>query len=51
MTWLETIFGISPDGGNGSTEATIVLVAVLLVAAVIAWRLRSLRGRLHTPGR
>jgi hypothetical protein len=32
------IFGISPDGGNGSTELMLLLVFVLM-AALFAWRL------------
>jgi hypothetical protein len=33
MDFIERIFGISPDGGNGATEAVLV---TFLVAAVIA---------------
>jgi hypothetical protein len=30
--WIEEIFGVDPDGGNGSTE--VLLVAACLVATV-----------------
>ena len=42
MDFIERLFGISPDGGDGSTEALYLLVAV---AALGAWLFRSrLRG-------
>jgi hypothetical protein len=40
MDFIERLFDISPDGGDGSTEMMIIGVAVLL-AALVAWRLRS----------
>lgn len=40
MDFIERIFGISPDGGNGSTEMMIIGTAVLL-AAFVARRWRS----------
>ena len=33
MDWIERIFGISPDGGNGTLEAVYYAVAVLGIAA------------------
>jgi hypothetical protein len=37
--WIELLFGVDPDGGDGSLEAAIV--AVLLVATVaFAWLAR-----------
>jgi hypothetical protein len=33
MDWIERWFGISPDGGDGSTE--ILYVVALLAAAVL----------------
>lgn len=44
MDWIEKLFGFSPDGGDGSAEAAIVFVCVILLAAVIAWRLPPLRN-------
>jgi hypothetical protein len=37
MDFIETIFGISPDGGSGVTEALYIGVAI---AAVFAWLMR-----------
>jgi len=41
MNWLETVFGISPDGGNGVTEL-IVAVGVALAFAMAVLRRRHL---------
>jgi hypothetical protein len=35
MDWIETIFGISPDGGDGATEAMIVTVVGVVLASII----------------
>jgi len=35
MDWIETWFGISPDGGNGATEWLFVLAGVAVVIAVV----------------
>jgi hypothetical protein len=40
MDFIERLFGISPDGGDGSTELMITGVVVLL-AVLAAWRGRS----------
>jgi hypothetical protein len=37
MDFIERIFGISPDGGDGSTELTLLTV-VILIAAAFTWR-------------
>lgn len=44
MDWIERIFGIDPDGGNGTLE---LLIAVALIVAIlaIASRLYSNRSR------
>jgi heme/copper-type cytochrome/quinol oxidase subunit 2 len=45
MDFIEKIFGISPDGGDGSLEMTLVLilpVAVLLIGFI--WRHRRSAG-------
>jgi hypothetical protein len=36
MDFIERIFGVSPDGGNGSTEFTYVAALFIAVAIVIA---------------
>jgi hypothetical protein len=40
MDFIERIFGVSPDGGDGSLEA-IILLAITVVLAMVAWRRRS----------
>ena len=37
MDWIERFFGISPDGGDGSTEM-LYLVAVVAIAVLIFGR-------------
>lgn len=37
--WIEALFGVDPDGGNGTVEWLTVLV-LLLVAGVLAARAR-----------
>ena len=37
MDFIERMFGISPDGGGGSTEL-MVIAAVVLIAVAITWR-------------
>jgi len=45
MDWFERWFGISPDGGDGSTEFLYLAVAVAIVGLTILLRLRRrLRG-------
>jgi hypothetical protein len=46
MDWIEKLTGWNPDGGDGSAETAIVLVAVILLTAVIVWRIPSLRRQL-----
>ena len=46
MDWIEKLIGWNPDGGDGSAETAIVLVAVILLAAVIVWQIPSLRRQL-----
>lgn len=37
MDFIERLFGISPDGGDGSTELLYIAV-LLLVVALFRWR-------------
>ena len=48
MDWIEKLIGWNPDGGDGSAETALVLVAVILLAAVIVWRVPSLRTQLRS---
>jgi LPXTG-motif cell wall-anchored protein len=43
MDFIEKLFGISPDGGDGSTELLYAAVLLIAVAGWIALR-RSRRG-------
>jgi predicted transcriptional regulator len=40
MDWIETTFGISPDGGNGTTEALFVAAAIAIASLLVARRRR-----------
>ena len=41
MDFIERLFGVSPDGGNGSLEALYLFVAVVAVGLVwTLWRRR-----------
>ena len=46
MDWIETVFGLSPDGGNGATEALIIGAAIAIVA-LIATRIGRLRNNVR----
>jgi hypothetical protein len=41
MDWIEKIFGISPDGGDGTLEALFVIVTVVALAMVAVPRVRA----------
>jgi hypothetical protein len=43
MNFIERLFGIAPDAGNGSTEVVIV-AAIAFVAAVLLRRGYTLRS-------
>jgi hypothetical protein len=47
MDWIERLFGMSPDGGDGTTEAAIVFAAVIVLAAVIAMTVPAVRDRIR----
>jgi hypothetical protein len=42
LDFIERIFGISPDGGSGATEAMIV-VAVIAMGSLFYFRRQQLR--------
>jgi len=42
MDFIERIFGISPDGGSGATEAAY-LAALIAGALLLSWRRRKRR--------
>jgi hypothetical protein len=37
MDWIEQLLGLSPDGGDGSTEL-MWLLAFVIVVLVVGWR-------------
>ena len=41
--WIEGLFGVSPDGGNGSAEWWIVAVLAAITVATAALARRDLR--------
>ena len=45
MDWIEKLIGMSPDGGDGTTEAAIVFACVIVFGAVMVLRVPSLRER------
>jgi hypothetical protein len=45
MDWLEQLFGLNPDGGDGSMEALITAAAVLVVVTVVTVGVPRLRAR------
>ena len=36
MDWLERLFGLNLDGGDGTAEAMIVLTCIIVGAAAVA---------------
>jgi hypothetical protein len=45
LDFIERWFGLSPDGGDGSTEATYLIAMLIVLAAVVGWRFRKRFGR------
>ena len=50
MNFIESLFGIAPDAGDGSFEWLLFLLPLAGVAAVAAWR-RSRRAAERRRGR
>jgi hypothetical protein len=44
MDFIERIFGVSPDNGDGSTEA-MWIVALLAAIVMVVWAVRRHRRR------
>jgi hypothetical protein len=44
MDFIEQLFGISPDGGDGSTEL-LFFAAFVAIAVALSWRWWSMRSR------
>jgi len=45
MDFIEQIFGISPDNGDGSFEMILVVAVLAVAAAIYAWRRRRVQSR------
>lgn len=47
--WIETVFGVDPDGGNGSLEVWLVVVCFAVTAALTALAVGSYRRLAQSP--
>ena len=47
MDFIERLFGINPDGGDGSAELMVYGAIVIVLAGVIAARVPSIRNYLR----
>jgi hypothetical protein len=48
MDFIEQLFGISPDGGDGSTELMyFVAFAAIVLALSWRWLMRTSRGKIR----
>jgi len=45
LDFIERWFGLSPDGGDGSTEAAYLIAIFVVLALVAAWRFHRGFGR------
>ena len=43
MDWIEKLFGVSPDGGDGSAEIMILAAVVIVLAGILAARMPAVR--------
>ena len=46
MDWIERLFGVAPDNGDGSLELLIFVALVAIVAIGILWRIPRARHAL-----
>jgi MYXO-CTERM domain-containing protein len=52
MDWIERLFHVSPDGGNGATETLYVGVAIVVLAGLVVLVMRRRRrSRVPSPRR
>ncbi len=51
MDWIESWFGVSPDGGNGATEWLFVLAGLAIVIAAVPALRRAALGALQRLAR
>jgi hypothetical protein len=49
MDFIERIFGISPDGGSGATEAMIMVTVIAMGSLIYFRRQQQRRSRRSEP--
>jgi hypothetical protein len=47
MDWIEKLFGVSPDGGDGSAELMIFAAIAIVLAGILAVRVPGVRNYLR----
>jgi type II secretory pathway component PulK len=45
MDFIERLFGLSPDNGDGSTEILWLVALAVVIAAAVYWRMQRRRAR------
>jgi preprotein translocase subunit YajC len=50
MDFIERLFGLSPDNGDGSTEILWLAVMAIVIAAFVYFRIQRRKAR-QGPGR
>ena len=45
MDFIEQLFGLSPDNGDGSTEILWLVVLAVVIAALVYFRIQRRRAR------
>ena len=51
MDFIERLFGLSPDNGNGSTEILWLVVLAIVIAAAVYFRVQRRKARQDTKRR
>jgi len=51
MDFIERLFGLSPDNGDGSTEILWLVVLAIVIAAIVYFRVQRRKARQGTERR
>ena len=51
MDFIERLFGLSPDNGDGSTEILWLVVLAIVIAATVYFRVQRRKARQGTKRR
>ena len=51
MDFIERLFGLSPDNGDGSTEILWLVVLAIVIAATVYFRVQRRKARKGTERR